>query len=57
MTSSAERGNLEAHVALCAERYKSLEARIQRLEKIVLWTAAASLTGMAAVILALVARF
>ena len=56
MASSAELKDLNTHVELCAERYKSLEARIGRLERIVLWATAASLSGMAAVILALVTR-
>ena len=56
MASSVEHQDLTTHVELCAERYKSLEARIGRLERIVLWATAASLSGMAAVILALVTR-
>tara|TARA_R100000808_G_scaffold14337_2_gene33921 strand:- start:116 stop:289 length:174 start_codon:yes stop_codon:yes gene_type:complete len=56
MASSVEHKDLNTHVELCAERYRSLEARIGRLERIVLWATAASLSGMAAVILALVTR-
>ena len=56
MASSVEHKDLNTHVELCAERYKSLEARIGGLERIVLWATAASLSGMAAVILALVTR-
>jgi len=32
-TTSLERTNLEAHVDLCAERYKGLESRLDRVEK------------------------
>ena len=56
MASSVEHKDLSTHVELCAERYRSLEARILRLERVVLWATAASLSGMAAVILALVTR-
>jgi len=34
-TTSLERQNLEAHVDLCAERYKGLESRLDRVEKAV----------------------
>jgi len=51
-----ESGSLTTHVALCSERYRTLERRILRLEKITLWATAASLTGMAGVIVTLVLR-
>mgnify|MGYP001276052582 FL=1 len=35
-TTSLERTNLEAHVDLCAERYKGLETRLDKVEKAVL---------------------
>ena len=34
-TTSLERTNLEAHVDLCAERYKGLETRLDNVEKAV----------------------
>lgn len=34
-TTSLERTNLEAHVDLCAERYKGLESRLDKVEKAV----------------------
>ena len=34
-TTSLERTNLEAHVDLCAERYKGLETRLENVEKAV----------------------
>ena len=48
--------SLDTHVALCSERYRTLERRILRLEKITLWATAASLTGMAGVIITLALR-
>ena len=56
MASSVEHKDLNTHVELCAERYKSLEARIGRLERSVRWATAAAVSCMAAVILALVTR-
>jgi len=32
MTTEIEKQNLEAHVELCAERYKSLESKLNTLE-------------------------
>ena len=32
MASEIEKANLEAHVELCAERYKSLESRLDAIE-------------------------
>jgi len=51
-----ESESLETHVALCGERYRMLEMRILRLERITLWATAASLTGMAGVIATLIVR-
>ncbi len=51
-----ESESLDTHVALCSERYRTLERRILRLEKITLWATAASLTGMAGVIITLALR-
>ena len=51
-----ESESLETHVALCGERYRMLEMRILRLERITLWETAASLTGMSGVIATLIVR-
>ena len=51
-----ESQSLKTHVALCGERYRALELRILRLEKITLWATGASLTGMAGVIVTLALR-
>jgi len=52
----AESKSLPTHVALCGERYRTLEMRILRLERVTLWATAASLTGMAGVIVTLIAQ-
>ena len=52
----AEAKSLPTHVALCGERYRMLEMRILRLEKITLWATGVSLTGMAGVIITLVSK-
>jgi len=51
-----EAQSLTTHVALCGERYRTLEMRIVRLERITLWAAATSLTGMGGVIITLILR-
>lgn len=52
----AESESLTTHVALCGERYTTLQMRISRLERVTLWATAASLTGMAGVIVTLAMR-
>jgi hypothetical protein len=37
MTHDAEADNLDVHVAVCAERYKSLEHRLDRIERVMWW--------------------
>ena len=51
-----ERSNLETHVELCSERYRALEQRIGRLERTIVWSAAALLSGMAGIIVTLLIR-
>lgn len=54
MSEEAEAENLEVHVAVCAERYKSLSQRLDRIERIVWWSSTMLMTGMGGVILKLV---
>ena len=54
MTEETESENLEVHVAVCAERYKSLSQRLDRIEKIVWWSSTMMMTGMGGVIIKLV---
>ena len=37
MTDPAESEHLEVHVAVCGERYKSLEGRLDRIERAIWW--------------------
>jgi len=37
MTQEQEADHLDIHVAVCAERYKSLEQRLDRIERVMWW--------------------
>lgn len=37
MTKEQEAEHLDVHVAVCAERYKSLEHRLDRIERVMWW--------------------
>ncbi len=37
MTEQTEAEHLEVHVAVCGERYKSLEQRLDRIERVLWW--------------------
>jgi hypothetical protein len=37
MTQEQEADHLDVHVAVCAERYKSLEHRLDRIERVMWW--------------------
>ncbi len=37
MTQDSEAEHLDVHVAVCAERYKSLEQRLDRIERVMWW--------------------
>ncbi|MBL0319354.1 MAG: hypothetical protein IPP74_08725 [Alphaproteobacteria bacterium] len=50
MTQEQESQHLDMHVALCAERYKSLEQRLDRIERVMWWTSTVLMTGMGGVI-------
>ncbi len=50
MTQEQEAEHLNVHVAVCAERYKSLEQRLDRIERVMWWmltTLILALGGMA----------
>jgi hypothetical protein len=50
MTHEQETEQLDVHVAVCAERYKSLEGRLDRIERVMWWmltTLILALGGMA----------
>jgi hypothetical protein len=46
MSEETEAEHLDLHVAVCAERYKALEQRLDRIEKIVWWSSSMIMTGM-----------
>ena len=38
-------GRVDTHEAVCAERYDQINARLKRIEKIIMWSAATFITG------------
>ena len=48
-----ETTSLPTHVAVCVERYKSLERRLARLEKIIWWWGTMIVTGLVGIIIKL----
>ncbi len=50
MTQEQEAEHLDMHVAVCAERYKALEQRLDRIERIVWWSSTMLMTGMGGII-------
>jgi hypothetical protein len=50
MSEETESEHLDLHVAVCAERYKALEKRLDRIERIVWASSTMLITGMGAVI-------
>ena len=59
MTQEQEAEHLDVHVAVCAERYKSLEQRLDRIERVMWWmltTLILALGGMLFELIVLVGR-
>ena len=59
MTEETESEHLDVHVAVCAERYKSLEGRLDRIERVMWWmltTLIVALGGMSFELFILFAR-
>ena len=59
MTEETEAEHLDVHVAVCAERYKSLEGRLDRIERVMWWmltTLIVALVGMSFELFILFAR-
>ena len=59
MTEEQESANLEVHVAVCAERYKSLWQRLERIEQVMWWmltTVILALGGMLFELVILIGR-
>ena len=54
MTHEKEAEDLDVHVAVCAERYKSLEYRLDRIERALWWSTTILMTGMGGIIFKLI---
>ena len=50
VTQEQEAAYLDVHVAVCAERYRSLELRLERIKRIVWWSSTMLMPGMGGVI-------
>lgn len=48
-----ETNSLPTHVAVCVERYKSLERRLARLERIIWWWGTMIVSGLVGIIIKL----
>lgn len=53
MEKHDETNSLPTHVAVCQERYKSLEQRLQRIEKILWWWGTMIVSGLIGIIIKL----
>lgn len=53
MNTENETNSLPTHVAVCQERYKSLEGRLARIEKILWWWGTMIITGLVGIIIKL----
>lgn len=53
MNTENETNSLPTHVAVCQERYKSLEGRLARIEKILWWWGTMIVTGLVGIIIKL----
>jgi hypothetical protein len=57
MFHEKEGEDLELHVAVCAQRYKALDERMQRIERVVWWTFSMLLIGMGGTIMELIIQY
>ncbi len=57
MFHEKEGEDLELHVAVCAQRYKALDERMQRIERVVWWTFSMLLVGMGGTIMELIIQY
>ena len=46
MSETAEESDLKTHVAVCAERYAGINARLKRIEQVLYWAATAMLGAL-----------
>lgn len=54
MTQQQEAEHLDVHVAVCAERYKSLEQRLDRIERVMWWMLTTLILALGGMLLELV---
>jgi len=54
MTQEQEAEHLDVHVAVCAERYKSLEQRLDRIERVMWWMLTTLILALGGMLLELV---
>ena len=54
MTQQQEAEHLDVHVAVCAERYKSLEQRLDRIERVMWWMLTTLIIALGGMLLELV---
>lgn len=54
MTHDTEADNLDVHVAVCAERYKSLELRLDRIERVMWWMLSTLIIALGGMLLELI---
>jgi len=57
MFHEKEGEDLELHVAVCAQRYKALDERMQRIERVVWWTFSMLRIGMGGTIMELIIQY
>ena len=54
MTHEQETENLDVHVAVCAERYRSLELRLDRIERVMWWMLSTLIIALGGMLLELI---
>lgn len=54
MTHEQEAENLDVHVAVCAERYRSLELRLDRIERVMWWMLSTLIIALGGMLLELI---
>ena len=54
MTHEQELENLDVHVAVCAERYRALELRLDRIERVMWWMLSTLIIALGGMLLELI---
>jgi hypothetical protein len=50
------RGRISSHERVCEERYQGINNRLERLEKIIMWSGATTIMGMGSIIVTLLVK-